>query len=88
MRALSRRGANLDHVEHEHLGVSGHDLGESMHHDLALGQPRGHGLSLNEPVRRERPGDRGKNGRRRQEIDIDGRPRAGVDGHRDSPQTA
>src|SRR6266542_3165978 len=82
---LCRAGANLDHVQHEYLRVPWHDLGESMHHDLALGQPRGHGLSPNEPVGRERRGDRRKNGRRGQEIDIDGRPRAGVDGHRDSP---
>jgi hypothetical protein len=78
--ALCRAGANLDHVEHEYLGVPGHDLGESMHHDLALGQPRGNGLSLNEPVRRERSVDRGQNGRRaRRSISMVARGRAWMD---------
>ena len=69
----------------EHLRVPGDDLGEPVHHDLALGQPNGCSLSSNEPVRQERFDDLLDRVRRCQEVDIDRRSRVRVDGHRDAP---
>ena len=66
-------------------GSPADDLGESVHHDLTLGQPNGCALSSNERVGQERFDDLLDRVRRCQEVDIDRRSRVRVDGHRDAP---
>ena len=83
-RGFGRAGPDLDHVEHQHVGVSRDDLRQAMHHDLARSQSRGRPLAADEPMGQERLDDLLDGIRRRQEVDIDRRPRIRVDRHRDA----
>jgi len=84
-RVLRHPRADLDHIERQHFGIPGDNLGEPMHHDLALSQPRGCPLAPNEPVGQEHLDDLHDGLWWRQEVDIDRCPRVRVNRHRDAP---